>query len=131
MAAGPLTGASAPAGDGSGGLTFDQALTQYVGEFGKGQITNFWLASLVWIPNAMLVLLLVFSVGSPVKDHEWACVDQADAACADVFSRLDPSKGFCGMERSQWQWTHPSKTLTAQFDLVCAGAVLVRLLVGA
>lgn len=174
-----------PAAPGGGGLTFDQALTQYVGErppagshhcvlhtpaprpgrgarrqhsgapphrsallcfrqratsrrhaaptptptppqppgdFGRGQILNFVLASLAWVPNAMLILMLVFSSGSPVKDHDWKCTDAADAACAAALAAADPAAaGFCALGRGQWAWTRPQHTLIAQFDLVCKG----------
>jgi hypothetical protein len=118
-----LARAPLPAPPSAAGLTWDQALAQYVGEFGRGQIINFVLASLVWVPNAMLILLLVFSVGSPVKDRAWACVDQGDVACAAVLASSDPTEGFCGLRRAQWRWTAPTATLTAQFDLVCGGEV--------
>lgn len=120
-AAGPSAPAAAAAAACPGGLTFDQALTQYVGEFGRGQIANFVLASLVWIPNAVIILLLVFSVGSPIKDKAWECVDPADPACVAVLTSTDPAVGFCGLQRDQWRWLEPSKTLVAQFDLVCKG----------
>jgi hypothetical protein len=45
------------------GLTFDEALERYVGGFGRGQLINFCTCCLVWLPGAVLILLLVFSVG--------------------------------------------------------------------
>jgi hypothetical protein len=69
----------------------------------------------------MLILMLVFSTGSPVKERAWACADAADAACAAVLRAADPAQGFCALARDQWYWTQPRATLTAQFDLVCGG----------
>lgn len=104
-----------------GGLTYDQALTQYVGECGRGQVINFVLASSLWIPNAVLILLLVFSLGNPVKSRHWECADAADAACQAALAAADPAAGFCGLARAQWRWTRPGESLIANFDLVCAG----------
>lgn len=88
---------------------------------------NFVLASLVWVPNAMLILSLVFSMGSPVRDGHWACADAADTACAAVRAAPDALEaGFCGLRREQWRWTKPKATLVAQFDLVCRGERAAR-----
>jgi hypothetical protein len=115
----PQNASAAPAP--SAGLTYDQALAQYVGDFGRGQILNFVLASLVWIPNAMLILQLVFSMGNPVRDRAWECTDAADAACAAVLASASPEEGFCRLRRDQWAWTRPGDALVSQFDLVCSG----------
>ncbi len=43
----------------SHGLSFDAALLRYVGEFGPHQRRTFLAASLLWIPNAFFILLMV------------------------------------------------------------------------
>lgn len=106
----------------STGLTVDEALTKHVGEFGKGQILVFVLASLGWVPNAVIILLLVFSVGTPIKNLQWRCVSQSDSQCMNTYHSDDPMQGFCSMSSSQWHWTHRRASLTAEFDLVCANA---------
>jgi hypothetical protein len=118
----PADAARAGAVAAGGGLTYDQALAQYVGECGRGQALNFVLASTLWVPNAALILLLVFALGSPVRDGLWQCTDGGDAACRAVLEAADPAAGFCGLARSQWSWTQRSAGLVSQFDLVCGGA---------
>lgn len=61
------------------GLTFDEALTKYVGEFGKGQVRIFLLGSLAWVPNAILILMMVFANRNPLSDRQWHCTDPSDA----------------------------------------------------
>jgi hypothetical protein len=60
------------------GLTFDDALTKYVGEFGKGQVRIFLLGSLAWVPNAILILMMVFANRNPLSDRQWHCTDPSD-----------------------------------------------------
>lgn len=103
------------------GLTFDDALEHYVGGFGRGQLVNFLLACSVWLPGAVLVLLLVFSLGSPAQERHWECVDASDAACAAALAGAEPAAALCGLRREQWRWTRPHESLTAEFDLVCDG----------
>ena len=95
--------------------------TQHIGGLGLGQLTNFVLVGLTWVPGAVLIMLLVFSIGSPAQDRDWACSDAADAPCVAALTAPDPGAALCGLERSQWRWTQPHATLTGQFDLVCGG----------
>ncbi|KAI8471458.1 MAG: major facilitator superfamily domain-containing protein [Monoraphidium minutum] len=104
------------------GLTYDQALEQYVGGLGRGQIINFVLAALTWLPGGVLVLLLVFSLGSPAAGRDWECTDASDAACAAALAGPAPAAALCELERGQWRWTRPGDTLVAQFDLICHDA---------
>jgi MFS family permease len=101
-------------------LTFDNALTKYIGDFGLGQIIIFTLASLMWVPNAVLILLLVFSLGSPVTDRQWTCNQADDATCAAVWSSPDPAVSFCSLNPSQWSWTHPRTHMVSEFNLICS-----------
>lgn len=81
------------------------------------------MASLAWIPIAVLILALVFGLGTPVKAHQWRCTAPADAACEAAFAADDPAAaGFCDLGRSQWAWTAPAASLTASYDLVCSNA---------
>lgn len=81
--------------------------------------------SLLWVPNAVMILLMVFALGSPVADKAWACTDPADAACTSVLQNPDPAagqSGFCTLNPSQWYWTDPGSKVVSRFDLVCADA---------
>ena len=118
--------ATAGSGGGGGGLTYDEALFQHVGGLGRGQVAVFCLACLPWIPNAVLILQLVFALGSPVADRAWACTDAEDVVCADALAAPDPAAALCGLGREKWRWTEPSATLVAQFDLVCDGGWPLR-----
>jgi hypothetical protein len=76
---------------------------------------------LVWLPGGVLILLLVFSMGSPAARREWECADASDAACAAALAGPAPAEGMCALERRQWRWTQPHGTVVAEFDLVCGG----------
>lgn len=74
--------------------------------------------------HAVLILLLVFSIGSPATDRQWECVDPADASCMVALNSETPAADMCSLQRSQWRWTEPHMTITAQFDLICSGVQL-------
>ncbi|KAF8063038.1 Orct2 [Scenedesmus sp. PABB004] len=107
-------------------LTFDEALTGYVGELGRGQQRVIALVSLLSIPNGLIFLLWVFLTIDPVCARAWACADATDAACAAVWAR-PTAAGLCGLPRGAWAWSAPNGSLVSRFDLVCAGAFKVQL----
>jgi hypothetical protein len=77
--------------------------------------------SLLWVPNAVMILLMVFSLGSPVSDKAWACSNPADSTCNSLLANPDPAAvqaGFCAMDRTQWYWTDPGSKVVSQFGLV-------------
>lgn len=45
---------------GSSGLSFDDVLVKYIGEFGRHQKKVFLFASLFWLPNSLFILLMCF-----------------------------------------------------------------------
>lgn len=81
--------------------------------------------SLLWVPNAVLILLLVFALGSPVADKAWRCTDPSDSMCSSLLQNPDPAAvtaGFCAMQQSQWAWTDPGSKVVSRFGLVCGEA---------
>ncbi|GLI62485.1 hypothetical protein VaNZ11_005116 [Volvox africanus] len=113
-----VAGTSAP-----GGITLDEALTKYVGEFGRSQIRILLVASLFWIGNALLILLMVFHASpSPLKEHWWHCNNPADTRCAEVYALEDPSRDICDLPSNTWSWTLSSKSIISQFNLICGAA---------
>ncbi|WIA39494.1 hypothetical protein OEZ86_005592 [Tetradesmus obliquus] len=99
------------------GLTFDEALTHYVGEFGKGQLRIVGAASLLGIPNGLIFLLWVMVTIDPIKNHAWRCNSAADAACAAVWA-APTSHAFCELPAGAWQWTNYN-SLVSRFNLIC------------
>lgn len=82
-------------------------------------------SSLLVVPNAVLILLLVFALGSPVADKAWACTSDTDHSCMALLSSPDKAAvqaGFCSMSSSQWYWTKPGDKLVSRFNLVCGDA---------
>lgn len=88
-------------------LTFDEALTKHVGEFGRGQRRVVLLASLFGLPNGLVFLLWVFLSIDPIKSRAWSCVDAADAACSAVLHapQQNVAAAFCQLPKDTWQWT--------------------------
>lgn len=81
--------------------------------------------SLLWVPNAVLILLMVFSLGSPIADKAWACSNPNDSICSNLLQNPDPAAvqaGFCSMQPSQWYWTDPGSKVVSRFSLVCGEA---------
>lgn len=87
------------------------------------QVAIYLFACLLQVPNAVLILLMVFSAGSPVLDGAWSCTADAaaDPACAAVVAN-PTTEGFCALSPSQWAWTHPNHKVISKFNLVCADA---------
>lgn len=90
------------------------------------QILYYVAGSLLWVPNAVLILLLVFALGSPIADKAWACRDPTDSICSSLLENPDAAAvqaGFCAMQPSQWHWTgDPAAKLVSRFGLVCGDA---------
>jgi OCT family organic cation transporter-like MFS transporter 4/5 len=112
----------AGASTGRQGLTLDEALTKYIGDFGRGQLFIWTLASLFWIPNAVVILLLVFTLGSPVADRAWECVNPTDTLCQQALASSTPATAFCSLGQDQWRWTNTGHSLVATFNLTCTQA---------
>eukprot|EP00201_Polytomella_parva_P022882 CAMPEP_0175043076 /NCGR_PEP_ID=MMETSP0052_2-20121109/2958_1 /TAXON_ID=51329 ORGANISM="Polytomella parva, Strain SAG 63-3" /NCGR_SAMPLE_ID=MMETSP0052_2 /ASSEMBLY_ACC=CAM_ASM_000194 /LENGTH=596 /DNA_ID=CAMNT_0016306039 /DNA_START=194 /DNA_END=1981 /DNA_ORIENTATION=+ len=107
----------------SNALSFDDILVKYAGEFGRYQLKLLLISSLMWIPNCLVILFMVFhSSPDPITSHYWQCTNSSDTACLSVYSEADPSAGFCTLARSQYEWTHKSRSILSQFDLVCSRA---------
>lgn len=82
-------------------------------------------ACLLQLPNAVLILLLVFAIGTPIASKSWSCTEAEDTYCSSLLANPDPvavKEGFCTMDRSQWAWTTPGQQLVTQYNLICADA---------
>jgi MFS family permease len=91
------------------------------------QVLAYVTCSLLWVPNAVLILLLVFSLSSPVTDKAWDCTSpDTDAACMALLHNTPDAAavaaGFCELSPTQWRWTDPGVKLTSRFNLVCGDA---------
>lgn len=87
-------------------LSYDEALTKHIGQFGRGQWLQVLWASLPQIANAAAFFLWVFVTINPINNHSWSCTDPSDAACTAVWQQDSPtSQSFCGLRTDQWQWT--------------------------
>lgn len=107
-------------------ITYDEALAQYVGEFGRGQRLFVAVTSLNYIPNAVIFYLMVFLTLDPITKRHWECTNPADAACAAIWQAPSPT-AFCSMSQSQWAWTN-TDNLAAYFNMVCGDKWKVQLL---
>jgi hypothetical protein len=85
------------------------------------QVAIYLFACLLQIPNAVLILLMVFTLGSPITSRSWSCTADAtaDAACAAVFSN-PTTAGFCALNPSQWTWSDPNHAFVSKFNMICA-----------
>lgn len=86
-------------------LTFDEVLTQYVGEFGRGQKLIVFLVSLLAVPNGLISLLWVMMTIDPIKNRHWHCVDPSNMACNAVYASPS-SQALCDLPTASWQWTN-------------------------
>ena len=74
------------------------------------EVTEAWQEA---FPGAHAGVLVMKNVLNPASH---AGLERCkEALIEDLRSR------YGGLERSQWRWTQPHATLTAQFDLVCGG----------
>jgi len=90
------------------------------------QMLVYLWSCLLQIPSAVLILLLVFSLGDPVSDRAWICTAQqpadTDPACWAVYQQ-PTSAGFCSLNRTQWSWTHPQHKPGVPLQLGVRGRV--------
>eukprot|EP00878_Enallax_costatus_P032504 GHUV01035724.1.p1 GENE.GHUV01035724.1~~GHUV01035724.1.p1 ORF type:complete len:112 (+),score=10.98 GHUV01035724.1:115-450(+) len=86
-------------------LTFDEILTQYIGDFGRGQKLIVLIVSVLAIPNGLISLLWVMMTIDPIKNHHWQCVDPSDATCNAVYV-APSSQDFCDLPADTWHWTN-------------------------
>jgi MFS family permease len=89
------------------------------------QLLYYLAGNLLWVPNAVLILMLVFALGSPIADKAWACTDPLDSTCSSLLQNPDTAavqSGFCTMDPSQWYWTDPGQKVVSRFNLVCKDA---------
>jgi hypothetical protein len=87
-------------------LTYDEALSKHIGQFGPGQWLQVFWASIPQIANAAAFFLWTFITINPVADHSWRCSSPADAACAAMWQQEVPSSSsFCSLSPDQWQWS--------------------------
>jgi len=88
------------------------------------QILVYLWASLLQIPSAVLILLLVFALGDPVADRAWKCTalqpEVTDPGCWAVYQQPTDVTGFCSLLSSQWMWTNPHQKLISRFNMICA-----------
>ncbi|KAJ9531751.1 hypothetical protein QJQ45_021899 [Haematococcus lacustris] len=108
-------------------VSFDDALCKYVGEFGLQQKKILVSVSVIWIPNALCILLMVFANKDPIKALWWRCMNE-DAECLRVHGSEDPAAaGFCSLSEDSWAWTASNKSIISQFNLICSNAWLAQL----
>lgn len=95
-------------------LTYDEALTKQIGQFGPGQWQAVLWASMFSIANAAAFFFWTFATVDPVSDHGWSCASAADAACAAVWQQSTPNRqSFCSLAADQWHWTSQGKACAA------------------
>eukprot|EP00879_Flechtneria_rotunda_P032930 GHRR01036405.1.p1 GENE.GHRR01036405.1~~GHRR01036405.1.p1 ORF type:complete len:104 (-),score=11.67 GHRR01036405.1:361-672(-) len=87
------------------GITFDEALSKCIGEFGRGQRRVVGLTSAFWLANGFVFLVWVFMSKDPVAGLSWECSDPSDTACNAVWRSSKPAEGFCMLSSIQWHWT--------------------------
>jgi len=87
-------------------LTYDELLTQHIGQFGPGQWLSLLWASLSEIANAAAFFVWVFITAKSAGGHSWNCTNPADAVCAAVWIENSTTSGsFCSLSADQWHWT--------------------------
>lgn len=92
--------------DSTDSITYDDALTKTVGQFGPGQWLILTCASIPQLANAAAFFLWVFITVDPAINHGWECRDDTDAACKAVWQQASPSSSsLCGLHPDQWTWT--------------------------
>jgi hypothetical protein len=88
-------------------LTYDEALTKHIGQFGPGQRLSLLWASTHEIANAAALFIWGFLTVNPIASHSWSCTDPADALCMAVWQQDHPeTHSFCSLRADQWQWTN-------------------------
>lgn len=84
------------------GISFDEVLTNHIGEFGSRQRAVVFLTSLIWIANAFVFFAWVFMATNPA----WNCNDPQDAICQAVWAGRSTQLNFCDLSPAQWHWSN-------------------------
>lgn len=96
-------------------LTYDELLTEHVGQFGPGQLLSLFWASLHEIANAAALFIWVFLTVDAVANHNWRCTDPSDAVCMEVWRQDSPdSASFCQLRSEQWLWISQREEVLAK-----------------
>jgi hypothetical protein len=94
-------------------MTYDEALTKHIGQFGPGQWKLCLWASIPQLANAAAFFLWVFITVDAAANHSWRCTDSSDVSCAAVWQQDSPSsQAFCTLWADQWQWTSQGGVLS-------------------
>ena len=113
-------------------LTFDETLTQYIGEFGRGQQLIVLIVSVLAIPNGLISLLWVMMTIDPIQNHHWQCIDPSNATCNAVYA-APSSQAFCDLPADSWQWTnsgdHSAPQSVSKTYTECQTAFLITAMV--
>lgn len=89
----------------SAGLSFDSCLT-HIGQFNRYQLRLLLIASLCWVPNALVILLMVFhSSPNPIKEGWWFCNNAQDTACVQAYEE----RNVCGLPDATWSWAQQAQ----------------------
>ena len=89
---------------GQPGITFDEALTKHVGQFGPGQWRTLGAASVSLLANAAAFFFWVFATVNPITNHHWECTSAIDKACQAVKQQEVPSSAaFCALPAGSTQ----------------------------
>jgi hypothetical protein len=87
-------------------VTFDEALTKHIGQFGPGQWRILSASSLCLISNAAAFFFWTLATVNPVQNHSWECVNPTDSACQAVKQQELPSRqAFCALPAGSTRWT--------------------------
>lgn len=93
-------------------MQFDDVLTCYVGDWGRGQLVLLLASSSSWITLSLIVLSMVFVTQKP----KWDCLSTADTMCLLV---LQQQGDLCDLSHDQYTWTSPHTSVVSSFNLVC------------
>lgn len=106
-------------------ITFDDALTHYIGEFGRGQRQLVAILSLFGISNGFVLLLWVMVTIDPVKALQWRCTDPGDLSCSAVHAASNSytSPAFCQLPAGSWHWTSTGDLMRLLFSCLVAVGV--------
>ena len=119
--------------------SLDDLLESQIGQFGKGQLLIMTAASLVFVPMALVLMLMVFITKDPVEARLWSCTNDtsstgspliAAVALAACTALLEAPEGvitqdFCAdvyPVRSSFKWMQQGQSIASEWDLVCSDA---------
>jgi len=108
-------------------ISIDAALQSTVGEFGRGQQLFYGMAQLIWLPAALLTLLMVFTNLDPLGQGWYLCVPGHEQAelCASALNTTDTGEAsllFCQLSEEAWEWTRRADSIVSEWNLVCGEA---------